>query len=138
MQMALSSTLIFTVIGVTLPLAAHKADMNQTHIYNPQWPPHAKFHNGQTLSMSILLGGLTVFLAWWPSNNVPAMVAAAAAAASLYFITQSAAILYPNTAYVDPEFKPQTLRGVPFAVVIDVVYLTAVVVAAWLGFRGAQ
>ena len=138
MHMAPSSRLIFTVIGVPLPLAAHKADMNETHIYNPHWPPHAKFHNGQTLSMSLLLGGLTIFLAWWPSDNVPGMVAAAAGAASLYFITQSTAILYPNTAYVDPEFKPQTVRGVPLAVVIDMVFLTAVVVAAWLGFRGAR
>ena len=97
MHMALSSRLIFTVIGVTLPIAAHLADMNQTHIYNPHWPPHAKFHNGQTLSMSLLLGGLTIFLAWWPSKSVPAMLAAAACAASLYFISQSTAILYPNT-----------------------------------------
>ena len=138
MLMVLSSRLIFTLIGVTLPIAAHKADMNQTHIYNPRWPPHAKFHNGQTLSMSLLLGGLTIFLAWWPSDNVPAMVTAAAGAASLYFISQSTAILYPNTAYFDPEFKPQTVRGVPLAVVIDVVYLSAVVVASWLGFRGVR
>ena len=135
MQMALSSRLIFTLIGVSLPVAAHAADMNETHIYNPRWPPHAKFHNAQTLSMSLLLGGLTTFLAWWPSNNVPAMVGAAAGAASLYFISQSTAILYPNTAYFDPEFKPQTVRGVPLAVVIDVVYLSAVVAASWLGFR---
>jgi hypothetical protein len=138
MHVALSSSLVFTAIRVTLPLAAHKADMNHTDIYNPHWPPHAKFHNGQTLSMSILLGALTVCLAWWPSRNVPAMVAAAAGAASLYFITQSTAILYPNTAYVDPEFKPQTLRGVPLAVVIDVIYLSAVVVPSWLGFRGVR
>jgi hypothetical protein len=138
MHMALSSRLIFTVIGVTLPIAAHVADMSQTHIYNPHWPPHAKFHNGQTLSMSLLLGGLTIFLAWWPSKSVPAMLAAAAVAASLYFISQSTAILYPNTAYFDPEFKPQTVRGVPLAVVIDVVYLSAVVVASWLGFRGVR
>ena len=138
MLMALSSRLIFTVIGVTLPVAAHAADMNHTHIYNPRWPPHAKFHNGQTLSMSVLLGGLTTLLAWWPSNNVPAMLAAAAGAASLYFISQSTAILYPNTAYFDPEFKPQTVRGVPLAVVIDVLYLSAVVVASWLGFRGVR
>ena len=138
MLMALSSRLIFTVIGVSLPIAAHLADMNRTHIYNPHWPPHAKFHNGQTLSMSLLLGALTIFLAWWPSNNVPATVAAAGGAASLYFVTQSAAILYPNTAYFDPEFKPQTVRGVPLAVVIDVIYLSAVVVASWLGFRGVR
>jgi hypothetical protein len=135
MQMALSSRLIFTIIGVRLPLAAHTADMNQTHIYNPRWPSHAKFHNGQTLSMSLLLGGVTTFLAWWPSNNVSSMVVAGAGAASLYFVSQSTAILYPNTAYYDPEFKPQTVRGVPVAVVIDVVYLSAVVVASWLGFR---
>jgi hypothetical protein len=138
MHMALSSSLIFTAIGVTLPLAAHKADMNQTHIYNPHWPPHAKFHDGQTLSMSILLGGLTIFLAWWPSNIVTVMVAVAAGAASLYFITQSTAILYPNTAYVDPGFTPPTVRGIPFVIVIDVVYLSAVIVAAWLGFRGVR
>lgn len=138
MLMALSSRLIFTVIGVTLPVAAHAADMNQTHIYNPHWPPHAKFHTGQTLSMSLLLGGLTISLAWWPSNNVPLTVAVAAVAASLYFIAQSTAILYPNTAYFDPEFKPQTVRGVLLAIVIDVVYLSAVVVASWLGFRGAR
>jgi hypothetical protein len=66
------------------------------------------------------------------------MVAAAAGAASLYFITQSTAVLYPNTAYVDPEFKPRTVRGVPLALVIDVIYLSAVVVASWLGFRGVR
>jgi hypothetical protein len=135
MLMVLWSRLIFTLIGVTSPIAAHLADMNRTYIYNPHWPPHAKFHNGQTLSRSLLLGGLTIFLAWWPSNHVRAMVAVPAAVASSYFISQSTAILYPNTAYFDPEFKPQTVRGVGLAVFIDVVYLSAVVVAFWWGFR---
>ena len=62
------------------------------------------------------------------------MVLAAAGAASLYFISQSTTIIIANTAYFDPEFKPQTVRGVPLAVVIDVVYLSAVVVAASLHF----
>jgi hypothetical protein len=39
------------------------------------------------------------------------MVIAVAGAASLYFISQSTAILYPNTAYFDPDFKPQTVWG---------------------------
>jgi hypothetical protein len=33
MQLALSRRLIFTLIGVSLPVAAHAADMNETHIY---------------------------------------------------------------------------------------------------------
>ena len=106
---------------------------------NPSdWPPHAKFHNGQTLAMSLLLGGLTILLAWWPSNHVPEMVLAAAAAGSLYFISQSAAILYPNTAYFDPEFKRLTILGVPLAAAIAMVELSAVAVASWLGLRVAR
>jgi hypothetical protein len=119
MRMTLSSRLIFTAIGVSLPIAAHAADMNETHIYNPHWPPHAKFHDGQTLSMSILLGGLTTFLAWKSSKNVPMMVAGAACAASLYFITQSTAILYPGTDYsdysdprVEPKVEEKPARGI--------------------------
>ncbi len=63
------------------------------------------------------------------------MVAAAGGTASLYFISQSTAILYPGTAYFDPEFKQQRVLGVPAPVVIDAVYLSAVVLASWLGLR---
>jgi hypothetical protein len=123
--MPLSSRLIFTLIGVTLPIAAHTADMNKTHVYNPHWPPHAKFHNGQTLSMSLLLGGLTIFLAWWPSNNVPAMVARQPVfhlANHRDSISQYGLLRSRIQAAVSP--------GVPLAVVIDVVYLSAIVVAS--------
>lgn len=142
MRMTLSSRLIFTAIGVSLPIAAHRADMNETHIYNPDWPPHAKFHDGQTLSMSILLGGLTAFLAWKSSKNVPMMVAGAACAASLYFITQSTAILYPGTAYSDPragsKVEPKPVRGIPAVSKIDLAYLSAVVLGSWLGLRACR
>ena len=142
MRMTLSSRLIFTAIGVSLPVAAHRADMNETHIYNPHWPPHAKFHDGQTLSMSILLGGLTTFLAWKSSKNVPMMVAGAACAASLYFGTQSTAMLYPGTDYTDPKVGPRVeakpVRGIPAVNKIDLGYLSAIAVASWLGLRASR
>jgi len=134
MRMNLASSVIFTAIGVTLPIAAHAADMNDTHIYNPKWPPHAKFHDGQTLSLSVLLGGLTTFLAWKASKNVPMMVVATGVAASLYFVSQSTADLYPGASYSDSEVKP-TVLGVPAVHVIDGVYMSAVAAATWLGLR---
>ena len=59
-------------------------------------------------------------------------------AIDLAALSSSTAILCSNTAYFDPEFKPQTVQGVPLAVIIDVVYLSAVVVASWFGFRGVR
>merc|ERR1711977_544507 len=40
------------------------ADFNETHVLNPRWPPHAKFHNGQTMSMGLGLGLATLFYTW--------------------------------------------------------------------------
>ena len=137
MRIALASRLTFTLIGVSLPVAAHAADINETHIYNPDWPPHAKFHDGQTRSFSILLGALTTFLAWKSSKNVSMMVAAAGSAASLYFLTQSTAILYPGTDYSDAPSKP-TVLGMPAAHAIDATYLSAAALATWLGLRGCR
>jgi hypothetical protein len=138
MRMPLISRMIFTAVGVSLPIAAHRADMNETHIYNPRWPPHAKFHDGQTLSLSLLLGGLTTFLAWKSSRNVPMMVAGAGIAASLYFISQSTAILYPGTDYSDPEFGPRMPNTIPPVFKIDGVYLAAVGLATVFGLVRCQ
>jgi hypothetical protein len=138
MQMSLASRLIFSVIGTSLPIAAHAADMNETHIYNPSWPPHAKFHVGQTLSLSLLLGGLTLFFAWKPTKNLPAMVAGAGLSASAYFLTQATAIFYPNTAFFDPDVAKQNFLKLPAPVAIVATYLAATCAACWLGMRNLQ
>jgi hypothetical protein len=83
------------------------ADFNETHVLNPRWPPHARFHNGQTMSMGVCLALATLYYTHRP-------VAEAAAAAdsiltatifgSVYWITGLSAILYPGSDGLDPEF----------------------------------
>ncbi len=97
---------LFTLVGLVTCAGAYLADWNETHIYNPRWPPHAKFHNGQTMSMGLALGIATLYYLWRPLNGETAEnnLHTVVVFASLYWITQLSAILYPGTMFADPEF----------------------------------
>lgn len=97
---------LLTIVGLVTCAGAYLADWNETHIHNPRWPPHAKFHNGQTMSMGLALGAATLYYLWRPlkaeaaKDNLHTVVIFA----SIYWITQLSAILYPGTMFADPEF----------------------------------
>ena len=79
MKMPLSSRLLFLLLALQQGVGAHMADyFSATHIFNARWPPHAKFHGGQTLSMSIMLGVMSVLFAWRKTSDKKTTVYAAA------------------------------------------------------------
>ena len=96
-----------------------------THVLNPAWPPHAKFHNGQTMSMGLCLGLLTLYYTWRPTRAPKDSLFTAALLGSLYWITGMSAILYPGTMWMDPEFGEDAPQKVAFAVLA---------VLAWVGY----
>ena len=86
------------------------ADWNHTHLFNKKWPPHAKFHDGQTISMGVCLALGVVYFTWIkPGYDLNAedqkeCVRMAGVFGSMYWITGIAAYFFPNAAAVDPEF----------------------------------
>ncbi|KAK1021021.1 hypothetical protein LTR33_018606, partial [Friedmanniomyces endolithicus] len=42
---------LITLANLLYAVGAFAADFNETHVYNPRWPPHARFHNGQTMTL---------------------------------------------------------------------------------------
>jgi hypothetical protein len=110
--------------AVFMTVGSFVADFNETHVYNPRWPPHARFHNGQTMSMSVALGAAALYYTW-RSAALPTAIAkkeslfAAALFGSIYCATALTAILYPGAAGMDPEFGegfPQKFFAVPLAI----------------------
>jgi hypothetical protein len=104
------------------------------HMKNPAWPPHAKFHNAQTILLGLALGALTVILVCIPSAAISSRLIEAAVTASLYWLSMLLAPLLPGTAWSDPEFRATTPRFLGmhpqqlFAVVIMIFVILALVI----------
>jgi hypothetical protein len=96
---------VVTVVAVMTGTLAYVFDWNETHVYNPQWPPHAKFHNAQTLLLGSLLGVVTLYLLWGRGD-----LRAAVLVCSLYWVAQLGSLAYPGTALTDPEFREKLGR----------------------------
>ena len=74
-----------------------------------------RFHTGQTITLSVLLGAATMWYTWQSSvvrASSPALAAqlkreslrTAVLTGTIYWIAGFAAILFPNTSGLDPEF----------------------------------
>ncbi|OIW25697.1 hypothetical protein CONLIGDRAFT_656435 [Coniochaeta ligniaria NRRL 30616] len=106
--------ILLTVSATALIFASPMADYNHTHIFNPRWPPHAKFHTGQTITLSIALGLMTLFLTYRPdlASTSPRdaqilrkeSLKLAAFTGSIYWLAGLAAYFFPGADGLDPEF----------------------------------
>ena len=76
------------------------------HIKNPAWPPHAKFHNAQTILLGLGLGALSLVLVCVPSGANFSQLLVAGCTASMYWLSMLFAPVFPGTAWSDPEFRP--------------------------------
>lgn len=94
---------ILILIGnLAYAIGAFVFDYNETHVKNPRWPPHAKFHNGQTMTLGALLASTSLFFLFRPAVSVTRQKENALYAAvigSFYCAAGLSAILYPGTAW---------------------------------------
>ena len=85
------------------------------HLRNPNWPPHAKFHNGQTMLMGIISGALSLVVLFGSHPLTLPRFLIAAAIASTYFVAMALAPAFPGTDWIDPEFAATTRRPLRLA-----------------------
>lgn len=93
-----------TVTAFVTSVGCYIADWSESHVLNPRWPPHAKFHNGQTMTFGLTLGILTAYYTWRATPQPKDSLRTAAILGSLYHVAAISAIFYPGTLAIDPEF----------------------------------
>ena len=133
---------LLSVSALGAAIGAYVADWNETHIFNPLWPPHAKFHNAQTMLLGTGLGVLTLYFLWSKRWRGARGLEVGTILAALYWLTQAGSLLFPGTALTDPEFADRVPRiGGVFPLnqlVIEVVFLGLVAVGFVLERRALQ
>lgn len=131
--MTILSKALLSFVSLTTSVGCYIADWNETHIYNERWPPHAKFHNGQTMSMGALLGLITAFYTFRSARSAELRshyLDVVAWVGALYWVTQLSAFLYPGSLATDPEFG----TGAP-QIYVSAVSLSSLAVGVWLEKR---
>lgn len=60
--------LVFTLCVSTFVIIVPFLEVNNTHVFNPLWPSHARLHEVWQLLTNFLLGALGLWLAWRKDN----------------------------------------------------------------------
>ena len=136
MNKSLIARCLFTFNAAAFAVGGFIADWNKSHVFNPRWPPHAKFHDGQTLSFGILLAAATLFFAWRRSGDRRTNVLAAAITGGVIYWAQAGAYALPGTAWTDPEFlKPgQSITDWGPQIYFEMLGTIVVLLASWLAW----
>lgn len=92
-RLVISGAAIGTVVGTG------RADLNATHVFNPQWPPHARFHGAAGWGTVTGAQLLALWLLWRPASS----------AGEADLATRTAALL-PVIAWT-PFFPALFMRG---------------------------
>jgi hypothetical protein len=127
---------ILSFVLVVGAVVATAVDWNTTHLFNPTWHPHARFHDALFL---LLLDGMSLVVLWllWRQSNEPGLglkVAAmfSAAAWTPFFYIEA---LIPGTSLLAANDVPVLKVGgmtFPPNLIVAAVLFPLTVIAYWL------
>ncbi|MGQ1795801.1 DUF6640 family protein [Kocuria oceani] len=95
---------ILNVVAGATAVGGFAADWNHTHLFNPNWPPHARFHDAMTITMGALLGagGLYALNRNGPDPGRDTTMGALLPA--VFWTSMGAAFAFPGTQGLQAEF----------------------------------
>jgi hypothetical protein len=100
---------LLTLVAIAYAIVPPLVDISPTHILNPLWTSHAKFHTVWQVSVNSMLGLFSVLLVWWPGANRPLRIKIGAVLGCIalggFFVAALTRHLYGG-AFSDPNGVP--------------------------------
>jgi hypothetical protein len=103
---------VLTSVAALTTVGGFVADWNRTHLFNPDWPPHARFHDALTIAMGALLGacGLYFLLVGRSDQVQERNLALGALLPAIFWVAQGASFAFPGAAGFESEFPEKVPR----------------------------
>lgn len=101
--------ILTTAAGLTAA-GGFLADWNRTHLFNPNWPPHARFHDAQSILLGSLLGASGLYFLNRRNERTEEDLALGALLPSFFWISQGASVLFPGAEGLEAEFPEKVPR----------------------------
>jgi hypothetical protein len=127
---------LLTLANVITVLAPLAADWNDSHVFNENWPGHARFHGVTALAMTTTLASANIWSLWSGRGDQATTRFFAAAVPVGYWAPFFPAALIPGTTVEDPPHLVTRVGGVPVSL-LGAAATTATAAAGWLIHRQA-
>src|SRR5213080_5476073 len=95
--------MLISLAAILTAVAPFLADWNDSHLFSPQWSPHARFHGAVSLGMTTILSSVALWLLWRRSPEQDASVTVAAAIPMAYWGPFFLAPFVPGTYALGPR-----------------------------------
>lgn len=117
----MAARLLLTFTAVATLVGPVGADLNPSHVFNPERPPHARFHSVTSL---VTTSGMSLIALWlvWRRSREPAISMLVAAAVPILAWGSFIALVVPGAAVEDHPETLARLGGIPINVVVAALF----------------
>src|SRR5215211_1586520 len=137
MKRTSSGRCILTLVATLTMVGGLLADWNRTHLFNPNWPPHAKFHDSQSILLGALLGASGLYFLWRRNEHPESNLALGALLPVFFWMAQGVSFVFPGAEGLEAEFpeKVPRIRGLWLNERVPSALMLALIVVGYLAER---
>lgn len=132
MNARLLGRLLLSLVLVGSVAAVFGFTWNESHVFNPEWHPHARFHAAQIMGIASAGSAVGLWLVWRSSAEPGVATLAVAAAAVCFWGAEFFAFFVPGTSPSPDLVNPNTFSLLGFEVYGNLFFSGAMIASSVL------